>query len=168
MPTSCPPPSAATPSAIDVQSTLRGPQGYAETRGDPTRSWRPTPPRPPSAPDSVVLLGQRGDRQGVRYLLAASSMRLSHATVQSALVERGPDGTFNVAIRLRPATSESGTTWRENFHALVAFDLGGSVVSAPVIEPTQSSFSSFGGSIVVSGGLVSAQVAHTLAADVTR
>ncbi len=96
-------------------------------------------------------------------------MRLSHATVQSALVERGPDGTFNVAIRLRPATS---AVWddvaEENFHALVAFDLGGSVVSAPVIEPTQSSFSSFGGSIVVSGGLVSAQVAHTLAADVIR
>jgi hypothetical protein len=40
---------------------------------------------------------------------------------------------------------------RASFHQLLALDVGGVVVSAPIIEPTQSSFTSFQGRGQVSG-----------------
>jgi hypothetical protein len=41
----------------------------------------------------------------------------------------------------------------ENFHALLGIDLNGVVVSAPIIQPTQTSFTSFDGRGEISGGL---------------
>jgi preprotein translocase subunit SecD len=51
---------------------------------------------------------------------------------------------------------------RQYFHAGIAIDLDGIVESAPIIQPGQSSFSSFGGSGQISGNFTSTS-AHQLA-----
>ena len=53
---------------------------------------------------------------------------------------------------------------RQNFHSYVALDLDGQqALSAPLIEPTNSSFSSFGGQMEISGTFT-ATTAKTIAA----
>jgi hypothetical protein len=59
-----------------------------------------------------------------------------------------------VEVHLTPAASKTwDTVAMTSFHQLLAIDQGGTVISAPLIEPTQASFSSLDGKIVVSGGL---------------
>ena len=45
----------------------------------------------------------------------------------------------------------------ENFHKLLGIDFDGKVVSAPIIQPTQSSFSRFSGRGELSGNLTKAE-----------
>jgi preprotein translocase subunit SecD len=48
-------------------------------------------------------------------------------------------------------------TAEENFHKLLGIDFDGMVVSAPLIQPTQSSFSSFDGQGSISGNFTKPQ-----------
>jgi preprotein translocase subunit SecD len=45
----------------------------------------------------------------------------------------------------------------ENFHTLLGIDFNGKVVSAPIIQPTESSFSSLHGQGEISGNLTKAE-----------
>jgi preprotein translocase subunit SecD len=75
-------------------------------------------------------------------------MRLSSANVVSAVVQQNQTGSWVVKIRLTPAASATwDTTASRSFHSLLALDVGGKVATAPIIEPAQSSFSSFKGAM---------------------
>jgi preprotein translocase subunit SecD len=53
----------------------------------------------------------------------------------------------------------------ENFHKILSVDFNGKVVSAPIIQPTQTSFTSFDGRGQISGNLTKAEaiaLAHAL------
>jgi preprotein translocase subunit SecD len=67
-------------------------------------------------------------------------------------------------------TSKGSAEWdaatKQYFHEYMAIELDGQVVSAPIIQPTQSSWTSFQGSVEISGGLSQSQ-ANLLAADLT-
>ena len=147
-------------SAEGFGSTNVGPDpglaGYQSTTRD-------TPGR------SVLLSGldRIGSASGAeRYLLGPSEMRLIAANVASVVAQKNHFGEWIVKIHLTPA---GAATWdrvaNENFHQLLAIDMGGKVVSAPIIQPTYASFKSFNGSIEVSGGLTAAN-ARALAAAV--
>jgi hypothetical protein len=104
---------------------------------------------------TVVLPGASGGGQGSRYVLAPAV--LDGSAVAGATASReGADWVVDLSL-----TSEGAAQWdtiaQRNFHMIIAVDLDGQVLSAPVIEPSASSFSSFDGQVVVSGNFTAAQ-----------
>jgi preprotein translocase subunit SecD len=102
-------------------------------------------------PSKVVLLpGLAGKAVGpstspaVRFLLGPA--RLSSGSFQSAKATNGQIGGWVIDYVLTKAGS---ALWnrvnRQYFHSVLAFDLNGTVVGAPIIEPDVTSFSSFDG-----------------------
>ncbi len=94
--------------------------------------------------------------QGMRYLLGPSEMNSS--AIASATATKGKNGSWVVDWT---TTSSGVTKWdgvaNLNFHQMVAIDVGGVVVSAPIIEPTHTSFKSFRGHGEISGDLTRAE-----------
>jgi hypothetical protein len=114
---------------------------------------------------SVLLGGLRAQSNGgERYLLGPSQMRLVAANVRSVSVKKTGYGAWIVKIDLTP---NGAAIWdrvaNENFHQFIAIDMGGKVVSAPLMEPMQKSFTSFNGVMEISGD-INAATARTVAA----
>jgi preprotein translocase subunit SecD len=111
-------------------------------------------------PKKEVLLPLLGSKD-IRYVLGPSE--LSGKAVKSAVAQQDQVGAWVVNYTL---TSSGSPAWDkvadENFHALVAIELDGVVQSAPIIQPDQSTFSSFDGSGEISGSFTEAS-AKTLA-----
>jgi hypothetical protein len=151
LPTSCPPPYAQTPADIGVRPTA---VSFSSNPGqnDPALAGYPTTAH--DAPGRVVLLATAGRGGQQRYLLGPASLTLSSATVAGARVVHTSDGAWDVDLTLKPAAA---ARWEgvaaQAFHSLLAIDYRGSVVTAPLIEPMQRSFSSFGSSMELSGDL---------------
>ena len=119
----------------------------------------------PDTPDRSVLLSDlRTHSGGQRYLVGPSEMRLVAGNVAAVSAQKTRYGDWIVKIRLTP---QGAAIWdrvtQQNFHQFIAIDMGGKVVSAPIIEPTRSSFSSFHGVIGISGD-INAATARTVAA----
>jgi hypothetical protein len=104
---------------------------------------------------AIVLLpadSRPADSTAQRYLLGPAEM--TSAAIARASATRNQAGAWVVDY----TTTTRGTVlWdrvaEENFHALLGIDLNGVVVSAPIIQPTQTSFTSFDGRGEISGGL---------------
>jgi hypothetical protein len=95
-----------------------------------------------------------GQPLGTRFLLGTAEM--TSASVGSAVAHRiNPKGPWVVDYTM--LGSKGSVLWdkvaHKNFHQLLGIDFHGVVVSAPIIEPTQSSFSSFAGRGEISGNL---------------
>ncbi len=112
--------------------------------GAPERS------RPWFGPGRTLCVGTRRDEA-----LGFRSHDRRRARNAGGPVPRGSPGqNWVVEVHLTPAASKTWDTLAmTSFHQLLAIDQGGTVISAPLIEPTQASFSSLDGKIVVSGGL---------------
>ncbi len=156
-----------TAAALDVTPNASG-SGYSsssDVRPDPALWGYPTSTR--DTPNRVVLLSglwpQTGPKQ--KYLLGPSEMRLSAADVGSVVSQKNRNGEWIVTIHL---TSNAAATWdqvaQENFHQLLAIDMGGKVVSTPVVQPTRSSYTSFNGAMQISA--FNAANARAIAASV--
>ena len=150
----CTPPYELAASALDVEPNS-SPQGYSSSNVLPEPALASYPNSSHDVPGHVVLLGGLADQHGgQRYLLGSSELKLSAADVGSVVAQQNHVGQWIVTIHL---SSAGAATWdrvaEENFHQLVAIDMGGKVVSAPIIEPARSSFSSFDGEMQVSGSL---------------
>jgi hypothetical protein len=97
----------------------------------------------------VLLSGLRGSSiysatttsAKIRYVLGPSEMNSS--AISSASASKSKSGSWVVE-------------WT-SFHQMLAIDVGGVVVSAPIIEPTQKSFRSFHGMGEISGDLSHAE-----------
>ena len=104
-------------------------------------------------PKATVLLPQLGT-PGLRYVLGPAE--LTGRAVKSA---QAVDSTQGWVVNYT-LTAVGSPLWdkvaEENFHAPVAIELDGVVQSAPIIQPTQTSFSSFGGSGTISGNFTEA------------
>lgn len=153
-------------SALDV-TPMSAPQGYTSNTIAPDPSLAGYSNSTHDSPNRVVLLGgKRPINGGQRYLLGPSEMRLSAANVGSVVAQKDRTGQWIVMIHL---TSGGATAWdrvaQENFHQLLAIDVGGKVVSAPLIQPTQASFTSFDGAMEISGTL-NASIARGVVAAV--
>ncbi len=105
---------------------------------------------------TVLLPAINGAGQYSRYLLGPSPLT-GHA-VASALAQQTQLGRWVVNYTL---TSKGSPAWdalaKANFHQIVAIELDGQVYSAPIIQPSQSTFSSFGGKGEISGHLTQAE-----------
>jgi hypothetical protein len=155
-----------TQSALDI-TPMSAPQGYSSNNVLPDPSLAGYPNSSRDVPSHDALLGALGHRTGaVRYLLGPSELRLSAANVGAVVARQNHTGAWIVTIHL---SSAGAAIWdrvvQENFHQFLAIDMGGKVVSAPVIEPAQSSYTSFKGEMQVSGSLTGSD-ARALAAAV--
>jgi hypothetical protein len=105
---------------------------------------------------TVILPGLRGASGSAganeRYVLGPAQM--SSRAIAHASASKNQTGAWVVDYT---TTSAGAAVWdkvaEENFHLVLAVDLDGVVVWAPIIQPTQSSFSSFDGRGEISGNL---------------
>ena len=158
LPTSCPSTYALTQANINVVVNSSSAAGYTSNNIGPYPQLAVYPSTKPAddvAKSTVLLPGLPG--QGtLRYLLGPSQLT-GHA-VKSAYATQDQTGQWVVNYTL---TSTGSAQWdavaQANFHALVAIDLDGVVQSAPLIQPSQASFSSFGGTGQISGNMTQSE-----------
>ncbi len=90
-----------------------------------------------------------------RYVLGPAG--LTGAQIKSASAQLN-NGQWSVNLNL---TGTGATQWdtlaQQQFHAIIGIDLDGQVISAPITQPTQSSFTSFGGTVQISGSFTEDQ-----------
>jgi preprotein translocase subunit SecD len=122
---------------------------------DPTFApYKTTLPAADIATSTVLLPGLAGTGSGgQRYLLGPSELT-GHA-IKGAAAQQSQAGAWVVNYSLNGSTNSN--LWdkvaSENFHQYLAIELDGVVQSAPIIQPAQSSFSSFAGQGEISGNL---------------
>jgi preprotein translocase subunit SecD len=136
------------------------PAGYSSSNVPPDQQFEAYPSTSVDKPDyansTVLLPGLAGACDGsneVRCVLGPSQMT-GHA-IGSAQATQNATGAWVVDYSL--AGSANSALWdkvaAENFHQLLGIELDGDVYSAPIIQPTQASFSSFAGKGEISGNL---------------
>jgi len=119
---------------------------------DPQFAAFPTTTPARDTPDATVILpGADRANTSVRYVLGPAGLTASD--VQAAKV-RFITGEWRVDLTL----TESGSArWdalaKQQFHALVGVVVDNRVISAPINEPTQSTFISFSGRLQIAAGL---------------
>jgi hypothetical protein len=112
-------------------------------------------------PSSVVLLpglpvGAHASASLIRYLLGPAEM--TGTAIAHASVSKDQAGQWVVDYSMtKKGAALFDKVWRENFHKFLAIDVDGVVVSAPLLQPGQSTFASFDGSGEVSGNLSQAE-----------
>jgi preprotein translocase subunit SecD len=108
--------------------------------------------------DTVLLPGQCNPR------CVLGPAGLTGAQIKSASAQIN-NGVWSVDLTL---TSQGATAWdtlaQQQFHAIIGIDLDGQVISAPITQPNQASFTSFGGQVQISGSFSEDQ-AKTLATE---
>ena len=135
-------------------------QGYSSNNVPPDSQYVTYPStsvEKPNYENSTVLLpglATTGSANGgERYVLGPSQMT-GHA-IGSAQATQNQTGAWVVDYTL--AGSTNAQLWdkvaQQNFHQLLGIELDGVVYSAPIIQPTQSTFSSFNGQGEISGSL---------------
>ena len=112
--------------------------------------------KPGYATSTVLLPGINGACDGsaeLRCVLGPAQM--TGRSIGSAQATQNQTGQWVVDYTL--AGSAGSALWdkvaQENFHQFLGIELDGKVYSAPIIQPTQSSFSSFDGKGEISGSL---------------
>ncbi len=153
-----------TASNLDVNTTTGQP---AQVIGpDPIFAPTPSTPAQDDQPAAAVLLPAdpvAGAQQYQRFVLGAAQLGNSDIASAQARFDQAIDGWL-VDVTLTPTgTTDWDTMAFMNFHQYVALDLDGQVISAPLIEPAQSAFTSFGGQMELSGNFT-ATTAKTMAA----
>jgi len=159
LPTSCPSQYQTTAANLGVKPDSAAPNGFTSNPISPDPALASYPSTPPSqdvASATVLLPAAPGTtQQAQRYLLGPS--QLGGSAIASASAQFTPSGQWVVAYTL---TSSGSSKWdrvaQQNFHQMVAIDLDGKVESAPFIQPTQATFTSFGGQGQISGGFTQA------------
>jgi len=121
----------------------------------------------PSVPSKVVIENafDPSVSQYARYVLFPAVMK--GTAVASATATQNQLGQWVVDCNL---TSSGATQWdsvaNKYFHEYMAIELDGLVVTAPIIQPSQASPTSFGGTVEISGSLTQGQ-SNLIAADLT-
>jgi preprotein translocase subunit SecD len=107
-----------------------------------------TKPTDDIAANNVILplLGS----PGTRYLLGPSE--LTGQAIGKAVAQQNQVGAWVVNYTLtKKGSPEWDAVAKKNFHQALAIELDGVIQSAPLIQPTQSSFTSFAGTGEISG-----------------
>jgi hypothetical protein len=152
----CTAPYALTPADLGASGML-GP--------DPALAGYPSSTR--DSPTHAVLIGGLGGRPGgQRWVLGPSLMVLSAADVESASAQNR-FGQWIVRVHFSPDGSATRQrVFRENFHRLLAIDMGGKVVNADALfEPDRTLGPSWDGVMEIAG-VVTASNARAVAAAV--
>ncbi len=111
---------------------------------------------------TVLLPGAGAAASNGRYVLGPAG--LSGTGVRSATAQV-QSGQWVVNLNLNSAGSTAWDTLaQQQFHAIIGVDLDGQVITAPITQPSQTTFTPFNGQVQISGSFTEDQ-AKTLAAD---
>ncbi len=94
---------------------------------------------------------------GLRSRIVLGPAELTGTAIHSASAQLvGGQWAVNVSL-----TSQGSAQWdklaQQQFHAIIGIDLDGVCISAPITQAGQTAFSSFAGSVQISGGFTEAQ-----------
>jgi preprotein translocase subunit SecD len=146
---------------VTVTGTATGYKANSVAPDTALADYPSTSPTHDAKTKTVLLPTITGAGEYTRYLLGPA--QLTGRAIASAVAQQTQLGNWVVSYKL---TSKGTPAWeklaKSSFHEIVAIELDGVVQSAPIIQPSQSSFTSFAGSGEISGHL-SEQEAKTLA-----
>jgi preprotein translocase subunit SecD len=156
---------AANLAVVPDSSNVNGYTSNTNISEDPQfLTYKSTPSTSDNTSATVLLPGSPGNGGPPRYVLGPAGM--TGTAVKSATAQLN-SGTWAVNLNL---TSAGASEWdklaQEQFHAIIGIDLDGKVISAPITQPTQSTFTSFDGQVQISGSFTEDQ-AKTLATEFT-
>jgi preprotein translocase subunit SecD len=146
-------------------------QGYASNNPSPDPAfaqYTSTSTDVANYPHRTVLLSSlpasgTATKNSLRYVLGPEQM--TGTSIGSALAQQNQTGQWEVNYSLKG--SAGSNLWdkvaQQNFHLLLGIELDGVVQSAPLIQPTQAGFTSFGGQGTISGGNMTQNDAKVLA-----
>ena len=110
-----------------------------------------TPEHDADSPSVPVLLSTSGREPYPRLVLGPAEVTTSAIAIAQAV---SPPGSSQWIVDCT-LTSQGTTTWnalaQASFHEYIAVDVDGVVISAPLIEPGNSSYVSFGNQLQLSG-----------------
>jgi len=150
LPTTCSGPQYSAPTATPNDASAAG-FTMPTTEPDPALSAyaTTTAAQDAASPNASALLPVLNSGTGAtqRYLVGPTLLTLSSKVASATVVKYAPmSGGWMINLRLNPKESQ---LWDEvaaqYFHRQLAIDLNGVIVEAPLIQPTNSSFSSFDG-----------------------
>lgn len=151
--------SLLSPANLNVTPSVSTPTGYAS---NPTpldqqyASYLSTSPHAPGYTSHTVLLpGVKGACDGVTQVRCVlGPVEMSSRAIAKATAYKNRDGQWVVDYT---TTSAGAALWdrvtQGSFHGFLGIELDGVVYSAPIIQPTQKSFSSFDGRGEIGGSL---------------
>ena len=150
--------SALTASNLAVTPNSNNVNGYTSNtnaQADPQFANYPSTSSADVTTGGPVLLPGAPGEGSSRYVLGPAG--LTNASIKSASAHLD-NGTWTINLAL---TSAGSVQWdamaMAQFHQIVGIDVNGQVISAPIIQPTQSTFSSFNGQVQISGAFTGAQ-----------
>ncbi|MGA2836750.1 MAG: protein translocase subunit SecD [Acidimicrobiales bacterium] len=155
----CNPSTALTEANLAVTPNSNATDGYTSNLGsikEDTQftTYKSTSPYDDGKNDTVLLPGLPGQGTG-RYVLGPAG--LTGAQIKSASAQL-QSGQWAVDLTLTGAGSAQWDALaQKQFHAIIGIDLDGQVISAPITQPTQTAFSSFDGSVEISGSFTEDQ-----------
>ncbi len=139
--------------------------GYSSNEmapADPQFATYPSTPTNKANQNEVVLLPGVAAEGSGRYVLGPAGLTQRGVKSASAQVV---NGEWSIDLVLTPAGS---TAWdaltKQQFHQLIGIDLNGRVISAPITQPVQASWTSFDGRVQISGAFTGHQ-ARAIAAE---
>jgi hypothetical protein len=162
LPTACPTKYQLSAANLNINTNTGLPQNSVPAW--PALASYPSTLSANDGPSRTVLLSADGSSgfAGERLLLGPS--QLGDLDVLSARAAFLPS-IWTVDVTLNPGGANNWDALaNKQFHAYIAIDFDGTVVSAPLAMPNQSTFSNFDGKIQVSGGFTKT-TAENLAAD---
>jgi hypothetical protein len=151
--------SQLTGANMDTSPASDSPTGFTFRNVPPDPQYAAYPSssvhEPRYAWSTVLLPGLNGACDGAKVMRCVlGPAEMSSRSVRSAKVMQTRTGQWIVSYT---TTGAGSALWdkvaSENFHQYLGIEVGGVVYSAPLMQPTQSSFSSFDGRGEISGSL---------------
>jgi hypothetical protein len=153
----CSPPSQLTAANLNVTPDSNGVTGYtyrSDVPSDPQFAAYLSTTAGNNPHATILIPGIRG-AGNVRYVLGP--VALTQTGVASAHATHN-GGVWTVDLALTPRGSLAWDSFtHQQFHQIIGTDLNGRVISAPIVQPTQSSWSSVEGHVQISGSFTEQQ-----------
>jgi hypothetical protein len=160
----CGAPYLLTAGALRVDTSTGQPLGNISP--DPGLASVPTTSQVQDEASRTVLLPSGSEAGFDSERLVAGPAEVVNANVVSVGTSRqGSQWLLDVSLTLKGSKNYNALAKRQ-FHAYLAIDIDGTIVSAPLVEPASTSFASFGAKIEIEGGFTMNQ-AIALADDLT-
>lgn len=161
----CSPSTELTASNLRVSpnsGNINGYTMYGNMPADPQFATYPsTAPAKDSADDTVLLPGAPGEGS-TRYVLGPA--QVTRSAIKSASAQP-IDGQWIIDLTFTPTGSRAwDSLTKQQFHQIIGVDLNGQVISAPITQPVQLSWTSFDGRVQISGAFTQRQ-AKMIAAE---
>jgi hypothetical protein len=138
-------------------------QAVGDPPADPQFSTYASTPSAGAAASDTVLLPGAAEQGSPRFVLGPAALTQTGVASAKAVDE---DGRWVVDLGLTPQGSlRWDTLAQQQFHAFIGIVVNGTVISAPITQPAQSSFVSFAGQVQIAAGFTERQ-AKSLAAGI--